>query len=109
MGRGRATDPRVPGYPREDAARRLDYVQHKINARRRAAWSEEVRQRRAAAAGRLRGDEKTGEVDSAAGRSPHPRSDRVAGATLRGDGEAGRSGRVAEGTGSGQGIPKIAG
>ena len=75
LGRGRAAAPRVPGHPREEGARRLEDVQHAVDARRGAAGPEEVRRRRAAAADRLRGDEAAGEDDPAAGRtlaSPRP-------------------------------------
>ena len=49
MDRGRAAPPRVPGHPREDAARCLVHLQHEVAARRRLAGPEEIRRSRAAA------------------------------------------------------------
>ena len=49
LGRGGAAAPRVPGDPREGAARRVDDVQHQVDARRGAPRPEEVRRGRAAA------------------------------------------------------------
>src|SRR5438552_1840058 len=99
MGPGRAAPPRVPGHPRGEAARRLDDVQHPVDARRGAAGPEEVRRGRAAAAGRLPGDEAAGEGHPAAGTRSHPRSARARRAAVRGDGQPGRGGQVAGGTG----------
>ena len=66
LGRGRADPARVPGHPREGRARRLDDVQHEVDARRGPARPEEIRRGRAAPAIRLRGDEDAGRRDPAA-------------------------------------------
>ena len=50
MDRGRTAPPRVPGHPREDAARCLVHLQHEVDARRRSAGPEEIRRGRTALA-----------------------------------------------------------
>ena len=75
MDRGRAAPPRVPGHPREVAARRLVHLQHEVAARRGLAGPEEIRRGRTALAEGLRGNEAAGEDDPAARRrsaSPKP-------------------------------------
>src|SRR5262249_8463775 len=101
--RGRTAPPRVSDHPREDTARPLDDVQHEGNARRGAPGPEEVRRRRTAAAGRLRGDEKAAGEDPAARPAPPGRGRRAARATVRGKGKEGRSDQVDEGTGGAEG------
>jgi tRNA A-37 threonylcarbamoyl transferase component Bud32 len=97
--RGGADHPRLPRHPREEGARRLADLQHEVDARRRPAGPEELRGRRAALAGRLRGDEEAGRQYSPRGRAATDRGPRAAGATLRSEGRASRGGEMAKGTG----------
>ena len=95
MGRGRTPPSRVPGYPRENAARRLDNLRRAIAARRGAIGPEEVRRRRTAVAHRLRGHEGPREDHPPAGARPPHRSDRPAHRTVHRDEPAGRGEEVA--------------
>src|SRR5262249_49151358 len=75
--------------------RRLDDVRNRVAARQGAAGPKEVRRRRAAAAGRLRGDEKTGVEAPTPGQDSLDGSPRAAGRALHRHGQAGRGEQVA--------------
>src|SRR5262249_46250367 len=65
----------------------------------RSAGAEEVRRGRAAAEGGLRGHEATRGQNSPTGQGPADRGGGSAGAAVRGLGQKGRNGPMAEGTG----------